>query len=561
VKHPAIALAWHCWRLSRRWYLLILVAALAVHFTVMDLAPRGLARVPNPRELLAPLAILLNMFLAMFTPLVALAVGSRAGFPLRFEFRMPVTSAMLTGVPMLTLGVLCISLYVIPVLLGRLVYGLPLPLLAGGALIGMTAMLFAAGSWIMPSGLKRSTALILALVAGWQLLNWMQPFHFRAGARQGGRVHIPDVIALSGSEYAQLVLLASLLYVLTVFGVRLQRQSEPWGRVAVLHRAKAGSTRRSFQGPIEICRDLFSVPGPGDSPWGAELWLEYKRYGIPVLALGALFALAMPLLPLASSLSGVAISGYLATAAPVALFFTSIGMGIVNRRATSGGYMNPFESTRGLGTAQLAGVQLGSLGAVTAVGFGLMAASLWLSGPLYDDLGPLWSRVTRITDGLRDATLAQRIGTAVVALAGFFTLIAFFFCLHSCSLFWGRKILYVTVAFVIYAALSTRGMLTGESDQDFIIQNMWWIAGLVLALTVLLLTRVAALRLLAPGSAALCLLGWIVFLACAHVLFDYQGIQVLSQPPELKAFNAALLILPVTLSLGTVWCYDRLRHR
>ena len=34
-----------------------------------------------------------------------------------------------------------------------------------------------------------------------------------------------------------------------------------------------------------------------------------------------------------------------------------------------------------------------------------------------------------------------------------------------------------------------------------------------------------------------------------------------SLPPELQALNAALLTLPLTLFLATVWCYDRLRHR
>ena len=147
MRHPAIGLLWHSWRLSRRWYLLILAIALAATLTIMNLSPRGMLPQPVYREHLAPGTVVFSSILALFTTLVAISLGGRAGFPMRFEFRLPVSTALLVGIPMLALGALCASLYVIPMLTIRLVYGLPMPLLAGAMLVFIPAI----GEFVIPS--------------------------------------------------------------------------------------------------------------------------------------------------------------------------------------------------------------------------------------------------------------------------------------------------------------------------------------------------------------------------------------------------------------------------
>src|SRR6185369_6691681 len=126
MRHPVLGLLWHNWRLSRRWYLLILAIALAANFTIMNVVPRNMANLPERRELMASGTVVLLTLLALFTTLVAISLGGRAGFPMRFEFRLPARTAVLVGVPMLMLSVLCASLYAIPMLLDRIFYGLPM---------------------------------------------------------------------------------------------------------------------------------------------------------------------------------------------------------------------------------------------------------------------------------------------------------------------------------------------------------------------------------------------------------------------------------------------------
>jgi hypothetical protein len=121
--------------------------------------------------------------------------------------------------------------------------------------------------------------------------------------------------------------------------------------------------------------------------------------------------------------------------------------------------------------------------------------------------------------------------------------------------------MYGTLAFLIYAAIFAHVALTDESAGAFVVQNMWWFAAITLVLTLLLATRLARLRLLAAKTATATLVIWSIGLLGACLMLARLDVHLLTQPPELQALIAALLTLPLTLFLCTVWCYDRLRHR
>ncbi len=560
MRHCALGLLWHAWRLSRRWFLLTLAIALAINLTIMNVAPPGMAGLPDRREYLASGTVLLGTLLALFTTLVAISLGGRAGFPLRFEFRLPVSTSLLVGMPMLMLAVLCASLCAIPLLLDWMLYGLPMPWAAGAALVGTASVLLAAASWSAATNSLRGVTLILAVAGGARLLTWIQPIRVSNGSRSGERPFNPDMLHFSAGQYVLLALLVLLLYGVTVRCVGLQRQSEPWRFRLARSTIRAGSGN-PLGALIDRGTDLLRLPCPTSSPWLAELWLESKRLGLPVVLLGLLLALLVPLLPWAQSLLGAQFTRPLITAAPLVLFFTGIGIGIFNRRTASGGYMNPFEGTRALDTLQLAVIQLGALGAALLLGTALIGISLWLSAPLYDDVGPLWSRLANVIHAVKDGNLMQQAGTATTLIAAFFALMTFFFCVHSCSTFWGRKVMYGALGFLVYAVIFAHAALTDENAGAFVAQNMWWFAGITLVSTLLLIARVARLRLLALRSGAIVLAAWL--LACTGTCFMLERLDVhlLTQAAELQALNAALLTLPLTLFLWTVWCYDRLRHR
>lgn len=562
MRYPAAGLLWHSWRLSRRWYLLILAVALAIHFTIMNLAPAGMAGTPGLREHLAQGSIVLALTLALFTTLVAISLGGRAGFPMRFEFRLPASTALLVATPMLALAILCASLYAIPLLASRLLYGLPMPVLAGAVLIFSVALLLAAASWATTTSATRGIALVLSVAACTKLLTWMQPLHVRNGARAGEPAFGPDAIYFSPAQYALLALGVIALYALTVHSVALQRQGERW-RIRMTKRQTGTPPREARSGSslMDRASDLLWIESPVSSPWKAELWMECKRHGMPLLVLGVLLALLVPVLPWADSILHVKSAGLLATAAPVVLFFTGVGLGVFNRRTAAGGYMNPFEGTRALGTLQMAGIQLGALGTTLLLGTGFIGVAMWLSSPWSVDQGPLWSRVAGLVEVVRGGTLAQQAGTASSITAGFFAVLAFLFCVHSCSMLWGRKVMYGALAFIIYAVMFAHTALTNEQAGEFVARNMWGLAAATLVLTLALMSSVARRRLFTFKAGAISLLAWLAGMAGAVVMLGRLDVRVLSLPPELLALNAALMAMPLTLFLATVWCYDRLRHR
>jgi hypothetical protein len=90
---------------------------------------------------------------------------------------------------------------------------------------------------------------------------------------------------------------------------------------------------------------------------------------------------------------------------------------------------------------------------------------------------------------------------------------------------------------------------------------MWGFAAAVLVLTLLSVGRVLHLRLFSLRSGLGVILGWGVFLACSLYSLAGRNILLSEQAPELQAFNAALVVLPLTLFILLIWSYDRLRHR
>lgn len=559
MRNPFLGLAWHCWRLSRRWYLIVLAVALGAQFTIMNLSPPGMTELPNYREHLAPGSIVLISMLALFTTLVAVSLGGRTGFPLRFEFRLPVSTFLLAGVPMLVLCALCASLYVIPMLLCRLIYGLPMPLVAGAVLVSVVAAMLAAASWMTSGATARAVALIFAVSGITWIFTSMQPFRMRNGTRQGEPVFDPGMLAFSAAEYVLLTLILAALYLVTVRGVQLQRQG---GRAGT---GRDGASR-SWRHPVLALLDRVSelsvpLPVPASSPWRAELWLECRRHAIPVLVFALIMALLIPLLPVLDSLLGTDFAKMLVSAAPLMLILTGIGGAVFNRRTGGGGYMNPFEGTRGLGTLQLAVIQLGTLGIALILGTVMIGISVWLSAGLFKNLGPLWSSLGGLLDAARGGTTAQAAGLALSLVVGLFSVLGFFFCVHSCSLFWGRRVMYGTLAFLVYAVIFARTALTNEDAGSFVAQNMWWLAAATLIITLLLIFRVAVLQLMSMRTAAIASVAWSIAVIGGVLMLQGLDLHLLTQPPELKALNSALLTLPLTLFLGTVWCYDRLRHR
>jgi len=113
---------------------------------------------------------------------------------------------------------------------------------------------------------------------------------------------VPDIVTLSGADYALIALLVLGLYFVTVRGVELQRRSAggEHGGTRPSQPVVARRSRTATKGFVEHFRAaalaIVRWPCPTSSPLAAELWIETKARALPVLAIGLLLALCIPVL-------------------------------------------------------------------------------------------------------------------------------------------------------------------------------------------------------------------------------------------------------------------------
>src|SRR5690606_10486360 len=131
----------------------------------------------------------------------------------------------------------------------------------------------------------------------------------------------------------------------------------------------------------------------------------------------------------------------LAAILPLLLYFAGIGIGLFNRRMAHGGYMNAFEAARPSSTLQLASIQILMCALALTLGMACIDLALQLSAPLTEGMPESRLRLASLISPLPEASLAVAAMNQLMELLLFLSVIALFSCLHSCSVFWGRRVL------------------------------------------------------------------------------------------------------------------------
>jgi hypothetical protein len=571
MKHPVFALVWQTWRLSRRWYSWVLPVALMIGFAILNIQPRGLPPGAPAQLLLAPAVFMLIFSLAAFASLLAISMGNRNGFPFHFEYRLPISNFTLVIIPMLVLSLLCSSLYFIPMALFRVIYGLPFPLLPASALMAATVVFLVTGSWATTNTTVRSIAITLSYVLAISLFSIFDPVDMSSRILQPEQRNpqlLTNLIRLTGGEYAVLLAVSLCAVAIVLSSVKRQRCGDAvlgtWKKPVLVEQVtevaatKADSVKGA--GLMETLSDKVKIPCPTGKAWQAEIWAETKRYAAPIGIMSAALAVCIPVMVYtAGKMAWTSLLNIVYTA-PLIVFFCGIGMSLFNRRQASGGYMNVFESSRPLRTLKLAAIQLVIVAIATGIGIVLVETSLRLSEPMTMGLDDLLFRIDDALPAMSHDSLLTTLAAGVVLGVYYLCIIALFSCLHSCSVFWGRKFLIGVMVLAFYGINLTVLILTGEAGLQTIINNIWGFAVLVWGITAMAAARILYLKVLTLRGAGIALALWGIFVVCA-----FSSVAVLDRPlatvaPELQALIAALLLLPLTFFSLTLWCYDRLRH-
>lgn len=566
MKHPALALAWHSWRLSRRWFLLLLFANLGLGLTLLTAVPARLSqRLPEDLyvSMVANNAFVLTFMLGAISGLMAITLGSRQGFPFTREYRLPVSSALLTLVPLFVVSGLCSALYVLPASLYRLLYGLHYPILPAVVLISSCVFILLGVSWSAKNDNIRNVAILMSVVPITMLHAWIDPFDWERLAPVPGAVEPfdPRVLSLSPGDYLSVAGVMTLVAVMLVQAVSLLRSGgETQGTPVLPETRHSNKTIRSWPALADRISRLCSLPCPTRAPWAAECWLELQRHALPTLLLALRMALFVPLLYLVGRI--LARPGWLELAAilPLLLYFAGIGIALLNRRQAHGGYMNVFEAARPCTTLQLAAIQILMTALAITLGMACIELSLQLSAPLAEGMPEARLRLGSLISPLPEAGLAVAAMNQLMELLLFLSVIALFSCLHSCSVFWGRRVLVAVVLVLLYCLVLAARIRTGQAELASIIRHMWAFSGVVLLLTLWLLYRIRRLSIVGTKGLLVLLTGGLVAIGCSSVALKAQGYDLALMAPEARALTLALLTLPLTMAALTLWCYDRLRH-
>jgi hypothetical protein len=213
----------------------------------------------------------------------------------------------------------------------------------------------------------------------------------------------PTLFDWPRTDYAWIALLGLACFGVTVAGVAWQRHGA-WTR-APIRRAGRPTAPSSTPGSglWGWLISLFRVPCPTSSPLRAQLWLDLKSNGFPVLTIGVVLAIVIVLVsavsgpidaawnadpdvscPIEECFWARAFPPMLAPFSLLAMLFLG-GNAFGIRRRQGRAYVSAFQATQAYGTGQLALLKLFVKSACVLAALVAIGTSIWISLPLLGD--------------------------------------------------------------------------------------------------------------------------------------------------------------------------------
>ena len=267
----------------------------------------------------------------------------------------------------------------------------------------------------------------------------------------------PTLFDFPRTDYAWIALIGLASFAVTVAGVTRQRRGDEHGP-----RSPSDATRRIVGWLV----NLFRFPCPTSSATRAQVWLDLKSNGLPVLTIGVALAIVILLLSAVGGPIDAAIQCgpgdvscpigecFYARAMPalftplsllIMLFLGGNAFGI--RRRQGRAYMSAFEATHAHGTAQLAALKVLVKSVCVLAALIAIGVSVWISVPLLGDAVfiqmwnvPLSSRLSAINGAVAALTGYEQLSLVVVAAVGVVIWVAAFAVLGALRTRYSRRV-------------------------------------------------------------------------------------------------------------------------
>ena len=555
LQSPMLAILWENWRLTRlevAWRLALgIVGALGV-----------LAVFSSQREVIKDLSTAIALILIVLPHFIgwlsmAKLNTGRPGFPLYLLYTRPVRTAVLVGVPMAYLTAAPAAIYLVSALLLRVTSGYPFPLLPVAAWIAALNLVLAATNWSTRNRVIQMLGVMFATSA-WLIL----AIHRLTAVEIPGGFDWPPYLwptlfNFPLTDYALIGAIGLASFGVAVASVARQRHGD----------ARAAMPRTvDFPGFPEDVVNLFRFPCPTSSATRAQLWFEMKSSGLPVLTMGLVLAISIPLVFAITRPIGFAHDYAPSWAGLSVLFVLMFGVNAFGIRWRQGrAFAGAFEATQPYGTAWLAGIKVLMrsvclLPAMIAVSLSVWASLSFIAIGKGADY--LRSGLRVIEGAVGALTGYQQVALAVVASIGVAVMVASVAAIIALAARYPRPLNTATCLYLLSWGLALALLaLDGYRGIGLLFGPTRFIdaPALVLA-TVYISWRAFAERLLTLRWAFGIVLVSVAFATGWVTLLRAAGVQIAGLPAMDAVWMLSPTLMPLMASVLAPWSLSRIRH-
>jgi hypothetical protein len=513
--------------------------------------------------------------------------GGQPGFPLYLTYTRPARTAVMVGLPMAYLAAVSSAIYLVSALLLRVTSGHAFPLLPVAAWMAAYTVISLAAAWSTRSRAIQMLVLMFAITKGLETaMLRLTSVEIEGGYDWPPRLW-PTLFDFPRTDYALIALIGVACFGVAVAGVERQRRGGTWTAISL-----PDVTWTSGGGLWQWLVHLFRVPCPTAFATRAQLWLDLKSSGFPVLTIGVTLAIVILLL---SAVSGPIDAAWNADPdvpcpigecfwartwpplfTPLALFIVlSLGGNAFGIRRRQGrAYISAFEASQACGTAQLTAFKVLVKSVCVLIAVIAIGVSAWISLPLVGDAVfiqmwevPLNSQRSSLTATIAALTGFEKLALAAVAAAAVVLWVAAFAVLGALRARYSRRLNIAASLLLLYGfalallALAAWRGIGPEIPLGAILRATSWVAASTIVLaTAYIFWSVLAERLLTVRQAAV-----VVFLSAASaaaglVLLRTAGLSLADMAPANAVRMLSLALLPLTVSVLAPWSYSRIRH-
>ena len=581
LRSPIVAMLWELWRVTRAEIAWRLALPIGAGMAILALSA-------SQRELVKDAYAAITLTLIVIPHLfgwrsMAKLNDGRPGFPLYLHYTRPVRTAVIVGLPMAYLTAVASAIYLVSALLLRATSGYAFPLLSVAAWMAALTVIGVAATWSTRTRHVQVNAMVLATAIAWLIsMNRLTAVEIPDNYDWPPRLW-PTLFDWPLTDYAWIALIGLASFVVTVAMVTRQRRGDQL--VGITWRPGGG-------GLWDHLVSLFRVPCPTSSATLAQVWMDLKSNGFPVLTIGVSLAIVILLVSSVSGRIDAAINADPRVPCPIAECFylrawpplmTPLSLSTVLllagnafgiRRKQGRTYVSTFEATQAHRTAQVAGLKLLVKSVCVLAALIALGVSVWISMPLLGDAVfiqmwgvPLDSRLSVANDAIAALTAFEQVSLVVVAAVSVVIWVASFAVLGALRARYSRRMNIAGLLLLLYGLVLALLALAGqrgigpEIPLGAILRATSWVAlsAIVLATGYLLWRGFAEQFLTVRHATGVVLLSAIFGVAWLGML-GVAGVSLARLPAVDAARVLWPALLPLTLSVLAPWSYSRVRH-